>query len=249
MNSYPLSCAVTHVGLPAVADVLRRLGLEDPPPLYPSLLLGALELTPLEVTQIYNSLANGGFRTPLRAVRAVVDADGRQVQRYELEMAQAAAPELVFALNQGLVQVMQRGTGRSARERLPAWLTTAGKTGTSDGLRDSWFAGFSNDYLIVAWVGNDANASTGLTGATGAARVWSKTMAELARSAYRAPPPGRDEVAWIDYQTGLTTEASCPDAVLTMARASVLPPKAVSCGSDRVRIGSRIGRWLRRALD
>jgi len=237
------------VGLPAVADVLARLGLEQPPPLYPSLLLGALELTPFEVTQLYNSLANGGFRMPLRAVRAVVDEQGETVKRYSLEIQQAGDPAAVFALNQALVQVMQRGTGRSARSRLPAELITAGKTGTSDGLRDSWFAGFSNDRLIVAWVGNDENRAVNLTGSTGAARVWATTMRELGGNAYSVPVPSSADTSWVDYNTGLITDAGCPDAVLMPHTAAELPPRAVACGSDRVRIGSRIRRWLRKALD
>jgi penicillin-binding protein 1B len=237
------------VGLPAVADALTRLGLEQSPRLYPSLLLGALEMTPLEVTQIYNSLANGGFRMPLRAVRAVVTDDGETVTRYGLEIEQASDPTAVFALNQALVQVMERGTGRTARRQLPAELVTAGKTGTSDGLRDSWFAGFNNDQLIVAWVGNDDNVGVNLTGGAGASRVWARTMRELGGNAYNALPPSDAATAWVDYNTGLVTDPACPDAVFMSQTGAELPPKAVACGSDRVRIGSRIRRWLRKTLD
>ena len=77
-------------------------------------MLGSLELTPLEVTQIYNTLANGGFRVPLKAVRSVV-AEGAVLQRYPIELTQAADADAVYALNQALVQVMERGTGRSVR--------------------------------------------------------------------------------------------------------------------------------------
>jgi penicillin-binding protein 1B len=237
------------VGLKPVVDLLGRLGLERTPPLYPSLLLGALDLTPLEVTQIYNTLANGGFRMPLRAVRAVVDGSGNTLQRYPLEIREAADPATVYALNHALVQVMERGTGRTARQRLPATLVTAGKTGTSDGLRDSWFAGFSNDQLVVTWVGNDANAVTNLTGSTGAARVWARVFAELDATSYAPPPPAGVETAWIDYMTGLGTDASCPDAVkIAVTAGAELPPKAVACGSDKTRIGSRIRQWFRNKL-
>src|SRR5690606_10944516 len=117
-----------------------------------------------EIAQSYGTLANGGFRVPLRAVRAVVDGSGRTLARASLALEQVADPVAVYALNQGLVQVMERGTGRTARRLLPAGLATAGKTGSSDGLRDSWFAGFSAEHLVVAWVGNDGNAGIGLTG-------------------------------------------------------------------------------------
>src|SRR5690606_34815610 len=115
-----------------------------------------------------NTIANGGFRTPLKAVRAVVDGRGRTLRRYSLEIEQVASPASIHALNQGLVQVMRRGTRAPAQRLLPAGLMTAGKTGTSDGSRDSWFAGFSADHLVVAWIGDARNARTGLTGGSGA---------------------------------------------------------------------------------
>src|SRR5262245_29440629 len=167
------------VGLEPIAQNLGRLGLAQKPKLYPSMLLGALALTPIEVAQIYNTLANGGFRVPLRAVRDVLGEDGRVLQRYSMKIEQAADPAAVYALNQALVQVMERGTGRTARAQLPAGLTVAGKTGTSDDLRDSWFAGFTNEHLAVAWIGYDDDRPTGLTGATGAAKIWVRVVGAL----------------------------------------------------------------------
>ena len=171
------------VGLEPIGKLLTRLGLDTTPALYPSLLLGALELSPLEVTQIYNSLANGGFRLPLRAVRAVVASDGSAVQRYPLEIEQAADPAAVFGLNQALMQVMARGTGRTAQATVGNGLVTAGKTGTSDGFRDSWFAGFTNDQLVVTWIGNDENLPTGLTEARALRASGRPLQANLKRQA------------------------------------------------------------------
>jgi penicillin-binding protein 1B len=237
------------VGVDAVAETLFRLGLPRLPEPYPSLLLGAIDLTPFEVAQVYSTLANGGFRVPLRAVRAVVAADGSTLQRYRIEMAQAAEPAAVYALNQALVQVMKRGTGASVQRRLPDRLTTAGKTGTSDGLRDSWFAGFTAAHLVVAWVGNDDNRSIGLTGATGAGRVFSRVVANLDASPYAAPAPEAADSVWIDYNTGLRTDSRCADAVhIAMARRD-LPPIARACGSPRARLGSRMRHLFRDALD
>jgi penicillin-binding protein 1B len=244
-----LNLATVHlgldVGLAPVADVLVRLGVDERPALYPSLLLGAIDLTPLEVTQVYNTLANGGFRVPLTAVRAVVDADGNTLQRYTLTIEQVGDPISVYALNQGLVQVMQRGTGRTAQRALPNGLTTAGKTGTSDELRDSWFAGFSSDHLVVTWVGNDANEIVGLTGGTGAAQIWARIVAGLDAAAYAPPPPVDAETMWIDYYTGLETDDVCADAVLIAVTASVVPAKAASCGSTKTTVGSRIRELFR----
>jgi penicillin-binding protein 1B len=236
------------VGLDRVTDLLNRLGQDDLPAEYPSMLLGAFEMTPLEVTQIYNSLANGGFRMPLRTVRSVVDGNGVTIKRYPIEIEQAVDPGNVYELNQALVHVMRLGTGRTAASRLPDSLTTAGKTGTSDGFRDSWFAGFSNDHLIVTWIGNDDNQSTGLTGGTGASQVFGGIMAELETRPYSATNPDGYRASWIDFETGLETDGDCPMAVRLSLEGGDRPPKATSCGSDRARLGSRFRTWLRGAL-
>jgi penicillin-binding protein 1B len=142
-----------------------------------------------------------------------------------------------------------RGSRRTAEALRAQECEKGDRSHASDGFRDSWFAGFSNDHLIVTWVGNDDNLATGLTGATGAARVWSGIMAELETHSYAAPLPTDLEPTWIDYVTGLATDASCPDAVALSLLSADIPPKASSCGSDRVRIGSRFRRFLRNALD
>ena len=237
------------VGLERIADLLMRLGLEQRPRPYPSLLLGALSATPYEVAQIYNSLANGGFRTPLKAVRAVVSEDGERVQRYPLEIMSAAAADDVYALNSALVQVMERGTGGSARRALGADMTVAGKTGTSDDLRDSWFAGFTGDRLVVAWIGNDDNQPTGLTGATGAGRVWSSVLRTIGTVPYTAPPPAETNLTWIDLDTGLATEPTCPRAVQIAVPRGEEPPLARSCGDIRPRPGAQIRRFFRRTFE
>src|SRR5690606_24426251 len=176
---------------------------------YPSLLLGAVELTPFEVTELFNTFANGGFRAPLRAVRGVVAPDGSVLNRYPIAIEQAADPAAVYAVNRAMMQVMERGTGRSVRARLPAGLVMAGKTGTSDDLRDSWFAGFTNDRLVVAWLGADDNRPIGLTGSTGAARIAADVLGALAPTSYDAPLPGGLELAAIDYLTGEPVAERC----------------------------------------
>lgn len=233
-----------EAGVAAVADVLSRLGLDVPPPAYPSLLLGALDLTPFEVATLYGTLANSGFRESPRAVRAVIDAQGNALRHYRIEIRQAIDPASVYALNLALVQVMERGTGKSAHQKLPQTLTTAGKTGTSDAFRDSWFAGFSSDHLVVAWIGNDANEPVGLTGAAGAARLWSRIMGALDTRAFAPPLPSGAELAWIDYHTGLVTDERCTEAIALSIPKRARPPTAQRCGSTRTRLTSRLRRWL-----
>jgi penicillin-binding protein 1B len=177
------------------------------------MLLGAVEMTPMEVAQIYGTLANSGFRTPLRAVRSVVDAAGVPLERYPMAIEQVTDPAATFQLNQALVQVMRRGTGRSARGVLPADLVVAGKTGTSDDYRDSWFAGFSSAHAMVVWVGYDDNRPTQLTGASGALTIWTSIMNDLNTTSYSAPVPAKLENRPIDYATGLMARPDCADVV------------------------------------
>jgi penicillin-binding protein 1B len=231
------------VGLEPIAATLQRLGLPQQPRLYPSALLGALDLTPIEVAQIYNTIANGGFRVPLRAVRSVIAEDGELNRRYDIKIEQAADPTSVYALNQALVQVMERGTGRAVRAQLPGDLVVAGKTGTSDDLRDSWFAGFTNDHLIVTWLGADDNSPIGLTGSTGAAKIWGGLLRSVEASSYSAPPPVELEERWIEYQTGAPTAARCPDAVMVPVPAGADIPRVFGCGGESG-FGARVRSWF-----
>jgi penicillin-binding protein 1B len=231
------------VGLEPIADTLQRLGLEQKPTLYPSMLLGALALTPIEVAQVYNTLANGGFRVPLRAVRSVITEGGELKQRYELTIEQAADPGAVYALNSALVQVMERGTGRTVRRGLPDNIVVAGKTGTSDDLRDSWFAGFTDAHLIVTWLGADDNRPIGLTGSTGAAKIWAGVLTALEANSYSAPAPEGIDETWIDYTTGTPTAARCPDAIAVPVPESDYYPRAFGCDGE-TGFGARVRSWL-----
>jgi penicillin-binding protein 1B len=218
-----------EVGLDKVADTYVQLGLEQAPAPFPSMLLGATNLSPFEVAQMYNTLANGGFRSPLRAVRAVLDENGKALKAPELEIEATASPEAVYALDRMLIEVMDRGTGRPARKDLPQGITVAGKTGTSNDYRDSWFAGFSGGHLIVVWVGHDDNSSTGLTGTTGALPVWSKLMGSLSTLSFEPVLPEDLEERWIDYYTGEETSPYCSGGAVRMAFAigTPLPPSAL----------------------
>lgn len=200
------------VGLKPVASMVRALGVSRDFDAFPSLLLGALSLSPLEVAQLYQSLAAGGFHSPLRAIRAVLDVDHEQLQRYPLTVTQAADPAAVFLLTRNLVEVTESGTGAGLRRLLPKGLQVAGKTGTTNDLRDSWFAGFSADRVAVAWVGRDDNAPTGLTGASGAMPVWADLMRGIDNVSLQLTPPPGIEYHWVDGAGRLSAE-SCDGVV------------------------------------
>lgn len=233
-----------EVGVDKVADLVQRLGAPTRPPAYPSVLLGAFELAPIDVAQIYNTLAMGGFRSPLRAVRSVVDAYGDPLQRYPLEIGEVAKPAAVYQLNQALVEVMRRGTGRMAQQWLGGGPIAAGKTGTSDEFRDSWFAGFSGEHVMVVWVGYDDNQPTGLTGASGALSIWAPIMSELGGVSYEPLPPSSLEPTWIDFETGDAVQSGCADATLLALPAEVRLELASGCRSASNGIGKRAMEWL-----
>lgn len=237
------------VGLPKVAETLQRFGLDRAPDQVPSMLIGTVSVTPLEAAQLYNGLANGGFHSNLRAVTAVVGADGRQIKAFPLEVTQVASPEVMYELDRMLEQVVEHGTGRAALPVLAAAhpdLIVAGKTGTSSDYRDSWFAGFSGTNLAVVWVGYDDDRPTGFTGSSGALQVWSRLMAELPESSWDAPMPEDLAQVWIDYDTGEQVLTNCgADAVPVAVPAGTQLPVKAGCGGGLGTVVQHVGQWLR----
>jgi len=211
VNSYNLATVRVglDLGVEKVVDTLRALGVTQPIDPYPSLFLGALALSPLEVAQVYQSLASGGFRSPLRSIREVLDAGGTPLQRYPLTVYRMERPGPVYLVNRAMQSVVAEGTARYANTVLPRSLQLAGKTGTTDNLRDSWFAGFSGNLVTVAWVGRDDNKPAGLSGSSGALRIWTEVMrASNPAPLLLTPPDTVDEVA-IDPETGLLAAGDC----------------------------------------
>ena len=200
------------IGLGPVTQTLQRFGLKHLPDEVPAMLLGASDLSPLEVAQLYNGLADGGFREPLRAVQAVVSADGKPLKAFPLQVTQVAPPADVYEVTSMMEQVLTHGTGQPSRAILPPGLVAAGKTGTSQRDRDSWFAGFTGSDLAVVWVGYDHDQPTGLPGALGALPVWAHIMASIGTLPLNMPPPQGLTNVWIDFMTGLQTTPACDPA-------------------------------------
>jgi penicillin-binding protein 1B len=228
--------ATVRVGMDVGPDRLRKLmqvlaGLRAEP--RPSLILGSVDLSVFSMAQMYQFLASGGRMQPLRAVRGVLDTKGHALNRYDFrsEPAQegdAIAARLVTLALQGAV------TGGTARPLLADGLgnlAPAGKTGTSNDSRDSWFAGYTGDHLAVVWVGNDDNEPTGLYGATGAMRVWSSLFRELPSAPLVVGGQGI-EWAWLDATEFATTEQDCPGARRAAFVAGYLPPEHRSCQTN-----------------
>ena len=197
-------------------------------------------MSPAEVSALYGTFASNGFHMPPKAVIAVLDEQGRPVSHHPFQVEQRIDMEAVAALGRGLEIVMQRGTGKLSRF---SQLGVAGKTGTSDDYRDSWFAGYDGALLTIVWVGNDDNTPTGLTGAAGALKVWDNIMGRLAVQPLAADPATR--YASIEYRTGLLAHPGCATVVyIPVPRSAVLQEKA-GCGIKLRSLTERIRKWFR----
>ena len=141
--------------------------------------LGAVELTPVEVTQIYQSLAAGGYSTPLRAVTAVQTPDGDELVRYPMRLLPQPHREAIGVLNFALTRVVEEGTARGLPAMLGQDTVIAGKTGTTNERRDSWFVGYTRNRVAAAWVGLDDNRPAGVTGSNAAMHVWARLFRDL----------------------------------------------------------------------
>ena len=217
------------IGLRSVTDLLVDLGITRKVEMVPALLLGALSLSPLEVTQLYQTLAAGGFHSPLRAIREVQSQDGGALQRYPLTVRQSVDQGPVYLVNRNLQEVVSTGTGRGLSAFVSADLRLAGKTGTTDELRDSWFAGFDTDRVAVVWVGRDDNSPAGLTGSQGAMRVWGDLMRRLKPDPLHLPAPVSVDNVWVDVGSGLLADESCANAALMPYLKGSAPVTESSC--------------------
>ncbi|MCC6562633.1 MAG: penicillin-binding protein 1B [Xanthomonadales bacterium] len=200
------------LGVPKVERLLEALipGADVSP--HPSLLLGATELTPLQVAQAYQYLAADGHLLPLSSVTAVIDRNGRAVSRYRAPQGAGELVEAARLVSYAMQEGSRSGTGAALVGLGLGHLHVAGKTGTSDDLRDSWYAGFTGGHLAVVWLGRDDNQRAGLYGATGAMRLWAALFEKLPSEPLQLDLGHNPVVRWIDPQTQRATNAECEGA-------------------------------------
>ncbi|MBV6550020.1 penicillin-binding protein 1B [Acinetobacter sp. UGAL515B_02] len=230
-NSYNLSAVRLgqEFGVSAFTNKLKKFGVTSEIPSYPSVFLGAVNMSPMEMLSIYSNFATGGFKYPTRAIRSVVDANGKVLERFGLNVEQTIEPSSAYVLNYGLQQVMASGTGRSAYNSLPSSLKLAGKSGTTNDTRDSWFAGYSGNYVAVVWLGLDNNKVTGLTGSSGALPVWTNVMRQLRQQPVNLKQTDDVQWQWIDVASGNLSAQGCGGAMYIPMLRSTVPHQATSC--------------------
>jgi penicillin-binding protein 1B len=197
-------------GYEEVAALWRRVGAGTPPRPYPAIALGVFEATPFEIAAAYTMFPNGGTIRPLTAISRLV-AKGRDLALQTQKPRTVARPDTTFLVTNMMRSVINEGTGAGARAAGFA-LDAAGKSGTTNDLRDAWFVGFTPELLTVVWVGMDDNQPVGLSGTQAALPIWTafmtRALAGRANASFSAP----DGITFVDIDrdTGKVAAPGCP---------------------------------------
>jgi penicillin-binding protein 1B len=247
VNSYNLPfvrLGLENDRLQTLSEHLHKLGLLKQSVVYPSLLLGAMTLTPFEVAQLYQVIANTGYFSPLTTIRQVTDAKKRVLTRIPLSSEAMFNRQTMIQVQRAMIGVTEEGTAKYLKQHFEkrSW---AGKTGTTNDLRDSWFAGFGNRYLAVVWLGDDDNRPIELSGSSGALRVWADIMQRIDdRSLKLGIDPG---LQWrhVHRIKGGKVPESCQDAVLLPFVEGRIPDNDSQCDSNLLKEGLD---WLQQNL-
>jgi len=219
-----------QIGFAQVAQILRDLGANIENPVYPSILLGALEMSPIEVARLYQVLANLGYQAELRTISAIT-TDARAIAKTRASEIQSQLPPgPAYLALYGMQEVVRSGTGKRLLNSFSQTLQLAGKTGTTDGFRDSWFVGIAGNLLGVVWVGRDDNQPTALTGASGALQIWTKMMQQINLQPLRLPASGNIEYVRIDLDSGLRATPACDRVSSVPFLSGTAPRRNANCG-------------------
>lgn len=222
-----------QLGVDRVAAFLRSFGLKDVQA-NPSLLLGAVDMSPFQLAQLYEFFAADGHALPLLTLRGVLDDKGKVLKQYATQPGKGEYLQAERLVRWMMQRVTEYGTAAAIGKSRLGDLNVAGKTGTSDHQRDSWFSGFTGDRLAVAWMGRDDNQPTHLWGATGALRVWINLFQKLPSAPLEATFGDDIQYAWIDPATGEGSLPECNGAQQYPFIAGYAPPVQNHCYLQRL---------------
>jgi penicillin-binding protein 1B len=217
-----------NLGLGNIADTIWRLGVEEELELYPALTLGAVNFSPLQVNQMYQTIANNGRYIPLHSITAIMSPDNNLLWNFDVTEQQRVDEQATYLLNYALHKVTLEGTAKAIRAKFPD-INMAGKTGTTDDYRDSWFSGFDKNILVTSWIGKDNNQPVNLSGASGAMQLFiAYQQQQEPKSLVRRFPDGLG-IAHFDNATGNLSKAGCTDTFSVPAITAALPPVPKNC--------------------
>ncbi|WJG09977.1 penicillin-binding protein 1B [Aliiglaciecola sp. LCG003] len=231
-----------EIGIDNIATTLGRLGIDEPISRYPALTLGALDLSPLQVNQMYQTIANNGLQIKLHAVNGILSVDNEVIWSFAEAPTRQFDEKVTYLMNYALHKVTLEGTAKRIKQHFPS-VNMAGKTGTTDDYRDSWFAGFDKNILATSWIGKDDNQSTGLTGASGALNLFiDYQKLQEPKSLVRRFPKGLG-IAHFDSETGHATQPGCQSSMSLPAILETLPKRPEKCGTKNPKVEERKSFW------
>jgi penicillin-binding protein 1B len=255
-RNVPLIRLAMDLGLDKVAATARRMGVESPMEEVPALALGAPDVTPRELATVYATLASGGVRPALHGLAVVLDAEGKPLEEPKPKAAERVlSPQVAFIATAVLQGVVESGTARGVRRYgIPGDL--AGKTGTTNEARDSWFAGYRPDRVTVVWVGRDNPGATSLSGSRAALPIWGRYMKASLRGAEPAEfaEPDGVEHAGVCRESGLLARGDCPSRLDEVFLPGQKPTKRCNLAHEKFfddeprGFGLRFSDWLKDRL-
>ena len=207
--------ATIHVaqaaGYDHVAALWKKLGVGNAPKAYPSIALGVFEATPYEIATAYTLFPNGGTIRPLKHILRITSGGKDVTKKDSRQPREVARPETTFLVTNMMRSVLNEGTAASARSA-GFVLDAAGKTGTTNDLRDAWFAGFTPDLITVVWVGFDDNQPVGLSGSQAALPIWTQFMKAALAGHASVPFDSPEGITYVDIDpaTGQLAAPGCP---------------------------------------
>jgi len=213
------------LGLDSVAGAIKVLGYQSKVQMRPSVLLGAINMSPLEINQLYLAIANKGYYQKAHTITHILSSKNETLWQKEQVSEQRLSSNAAYLLDYALLQVTQTGTAKSLTWRLNN-KEVAGKTGTSNALRDSWFIGYDNKHLVTTWLGKDNNKPTGLTGSSGALTLFADFMNKQGVVNLVEDKPDGIVDTLFEQQTGNAVTDECANTVIYPAvRAGIVTSK------------------------
>ncbi len=233
------------LGLDNIVNTIERLGVVEDIQRYPALTLGAVNFSPLQVNQMYQTIANSGRYIPLHAVTAIMSPDNNLLWQFAFEAEQRLDEQATYLLNYALHKVTLEGTAKAIKQQFPD-INMAGKTGTTNDYRDSWFSGFDKNRLITSWIGKDDNQPVNLSGASGAMQLFiAYQKQQQPKSLVRRFPDGLG-ISHFDIATGALSKAGCKGTFSVPAILAALPPVPRNCtGESTVPPRKKKSLWQR----
>lgn len=229
-KSYNLATVslANQIGFDRVGDTLRQLGVKRPFTMHPAMALGALELSPFEVSRLYQPIASQGKSSELGVVLAVMDQKDRLMKRFNQHNDVPFTDALLAVTLDGMTKTPKIGTAKAAQAAFPG-LNFAAKTGTTNQQKDSWFVGITGGYSSVVWLGDDNNVPLSITGSSGALKVWVDFIKNVnPRSLPDALPSGAARYNVLDSKFEIAADR-CQDKVSLAFILGTEPKESTSC--------------------